>query len=67
MSAAWLTYPLTLTGGREFECGDFTTEQCDYYMQRWHFWLVMVIFSSSDTIYSRLLGTLRIMSLLCQP
>ncbi|KAF1949762.1 hypothetical protein CC80DRAFT_483814 [Byssothecium circinans] len=36
----WLTYPLQLHGSREFECGDFTAEKCEYYMQRWHFWYI---------------------------
>ncbi|KAF2117467.1 ferric reductase like transmembrane component-domain-containing protein [Lophiotrema nucula] len=39
-SMAWLTYPLALTGSREFECGDFTAEECSYYKQRWHFWYI---------------------------
>ncbi|KAF1922874.1 putative ferric-chelate reductase [Didymella exigua CBS 183.55] len=38
--ASWLTYPLQLTGGREFTCEKFTEEQCSYYMQRWHFWYI---------------------------
>jgi hypothetical protein len=38
MSAAWLTYPLTLDSGREFECDPLTTDQCDFYKERWHFW-----------------------------
>jgi hypothetical protein len=38
MNAAWLTPPVTLTGMRMFDCGEFTTEECDYYKQRWHFW-----------------------------
>ena len=38
--ASWLTYPLQLTGSREFTCEEFTEEQCSYYMQRWHFWSV---------------------------
>ncbi|KAI9702715.1 MAG: hypothetical protein M1820_006099 [Bogoriella megaspora] len=37
---AWLTAPLQLTGSREFTCDEFTTEQCDFYMQRWHFWYI---------------------------
>lgn len=36
--ASWLTYPLQLTGSREFTCDGFTEEHCSYYMQRWHFW-----------------------------
>ncbi|PYH43009.1 ferric reductase family protein [Aspergillus saccharolyticus JOP 1030-1] len=40
MSAAWLTSPVQLTGSRDFTCDGFTTEECDYYMQRWHFWYV---------------------------
>ncbi|RAK81737.1 ferric reductase family protein [Aspergillus fijiensis CBS 313.89] len=40
MSAAWLTPPVQLTGSRKFTCDGFTTEQCDYYMQRWHFWYI---------------------------
>ncbi|KAF2641379.1 hypothetical protein P280DRAFT_517583 [Massarina eburnea CBS 473.64] len=40
MSMAWLTFPLQLDGSREFECGDFTAEQCDFYTQRWHFWYI---------------------------
>ncbi|OJJ95982.1 hypothetical protein ASPACDRAFT_126255 [Aspergillus aculeatus ATCC 16872] len=40
MSAAWLTSPVQLTGSREFTCDGFTTEQCDYYIQRWHFWYI---------------------------
>ncbi|KAF2005043.1 putative ferric-chelate reductase [Amniculicola lignicola CBS 123094] len=40
MSLAWLTYPLTLTGMRMFECGDFTEEDCTYYKQHWHFWYI---------------------------
>ena len=38
MSLAWLTYPLELEGSRAFMCDPLTTEECDYYMQRWHFW-----------------------------
>lgn len=38
--ASWLTYPLQLTGSREFECGTKTKEQCDYITQRWHFWYI---------------------------
>lgn len=38
--ASWLTYPLQLTGSRDFVCDKFTEEQCSYYMQRWHFWCV---------------------------
>ncbi|KAJ4984355.1 ferric reductase transmembrane [Stagonosporopsis vannaccii] len=38
--ASWLTYPLQLTGSREFACDGFTEEQCSYYMQRWHFWYI---------------------------
>lgn len=41
MSAAWLTMPLMFTGSRMFECGDYTKEQCDFYVQRWHFWSVL--------------------------
>ncbi|KFY03171.1 hypothetical protein O988_01655 [Pseudogymnoascus sp. VKM F-3808] len=37
---AWLTSPIQLTGSREFTCDGFTTEQCDFYMQRWHFWYI---------------------------
>ncbi|OJI84633.1 hypothetical protein ASPTUDRAFT_40641 [Aspergillus tubingensis CBS 134.48] len=40
MSAAWLTPPVELTGSRAFTCDGFTTEQCDYYMERWHFWYI---------------------------
>ncbi|KAF2995645.1 hypothetical protein E8E13_000493 [Curvularia kusanoi] len=38
--ASWLTYPLQLTGSREFTCDKFTEEQCNFYMQRWHFWYI---------------------------
>jgi hypothetical protein len=38
MNAAWLSYPLALTGMRMFECDDLSEAECDYYMQRWHFW-----------------------------
>ncbi|KAF7562309.1 hypothetical protein G7046_g1822 [Stylonectria norvegica] len=38
--ASWLTSPLQLTGSREFTCDGFTEEQCEYYMQRWHFWYI---------------------------
>jgi hypothetical protein len=41
MNAAWLTPPVTLTGMRMFECGELTTEECDYYKQRWHFWFAI--------------------------
>jgi hypothetical protein len=41
MSMVWLTYPLALTGSREFECADMTEADCDYYKQHWHFWYVM--------------------------
>ncbi|KAJ5635172.1 uncharacterized protein N7484_008485 [Penicillium longicatenatum] len=40
MAASWLTSPIQLTGSREFTCDGFTTEQCDYYMHRWHFWYI---------------------------
>ncbi|KAN0099603.1 Ferric reductase like transmembrane component domain containing protein [Hyaloscypha variabilis] len=40
MSLAWLTYPLQLDSGRAFECDPLTTEQCDFYKQRWHFWYI---------------------------
>lgn len=40
MSAAWLTHPLQLDGSRTFQCDPLTTEECDYYMQRWHFWYI---------------------------
>ncbi|ETN44396.1 uncharacterized protein HMPREF1541_10576 [Cyphellophora europaea CBS 101466] len=36
--AAWLTSPVQLHGSRAFSCDDFTSEQCQYYRQRWHFW-----------------------------
>ncbi|KAH6641959.1 FAD-binding domain-containing protein [Boeremia exigua] len=38
--ASWLTYPLQLTGSRDFTCDGFTEEQCNYYMHRWHFWYI---------------------------
>ncbi|KAJ5986303.1 hypothetical protein N7451_010668 [Penicillium sp. IBT 35674x] len=40
MAASWLTSPVQLTGSREFTCDGFTTEQCEYYMHRWHFWYI---------------------------
>ncbi|KAF2866942.1 ferric reductase like transmembrane component-domain-containing protein [Massariosphaeria phaeospora] len=40
MNMAWLTAPLALHGSRDFECSDFTPEQCDYYKNRWHFWYI---------------------------
>ncbi|KAJ5701255.1 hypothetical protein N7488_008803 [Penicillium malachiteum] len=40
MAAAWLTLPVELTGSREFTCDGFTTEACEYYMHRWHFWYI---------------------------
>lgn len=40
--ASWLTYPLQLTGSREFTCDGFTEEQCSYYMQKWHYWYVIL-------------------------
>ncbi|KAJ5752731.1 hypothetical protein N7520_009648 [Penicillium odoratum] len=46
MSAAWLTSPVQLTGSREFTCDGFTTEQCEYYVHRWHFWYI------ADHVYS---------------
>jgi hypothetical protein len=36
--AAWLTAPVQLEGSREFTCDPLTTEQCEWYMERWHFW-----------------------------
>jgi len=45
----WLTYPLALVGSREFECGDMTVEDCDYYKQHWHFWYEMNWFLGSTT------------------
>ncbi|RYN67303.1 hypothetical protein AA0117_g11645 [Alternaria alternata] len=38
--ASWLTYPLQLTGSRDFTCDGFTEQQCSYYMQKWHFWYI---------------------------
>lgn len=46
MSAAWLTYPLQLEGSRAFECDELTTEECDYYMHRWHFWYLTMSHTS---------------------
>ncbi|KAJ5698008.1 hypothetical protein N7462_000013 [Penicillium macrosclerotiorum] len=46
MAASWLTLPVQLTGSREFTCDGFTMEQCDYYMQRWHFWYI------ADLVYA---------------
>ncbi|KAF2672745.1 hypothetical protein BT63DRAFT_135537 [Microthyrium microscopicum] len=40
MSLAWLTPPVTLTGGRMFVCDPLTPEQCAWYMQRWHYWYI---------------------------
>ncbi|OBT68013.1 hypothetical protein VE03_01560 [Pseudogymnoascus sp. 23342-1-I1] len=40
--ASWLTAPVQLTGSRDFTCDGFgfTSEQCDFYQQRWHFWYI---------------------------
>jgi hypothetical protein len=50
MSAAWLTYPLAFTGMRMFECGDLTTEECDYYKERWHFWYAISRYCCRTTV-----------------
>ena len=47
MSLAWLTYPLQLDSGRAFECDPLTTEQCDFYKQRWHFWYEIICYAVS--------------------
>jgi hypothetical protein len=46
VSAALLTPGMTLTGMSMFECGEFTTEECAYYTQRWHFWFAIFTFIS---------------------
>ncbi|KAE8451687.1 hypothetical protein EG329_003144 [Mollisiaceae sp. DMI_Dod_QoI] len=38
--AAWLTAPVQLEGSRDFMCDPLTTEQCEWYMERWHFWYI---------------------------
>lgn len=38
MSLAWLTPPVQLHGSRMFMCDPLTTEECDWYKKRWHFW-----------------------------
>ncbi|PVH69992.1 hypothetical protein DL98DRAFT_149286 [Cadophora sp. DSE1049] len=50
MNPAWLTYPLALTGSRAFDCGDFTEEECDFYMQRWHFWYIADLVFALPTV-----------------
>jgi hypothetical protein len=36
--AGWISAPVQLHSSREFECDPLTTEECDWYKQRWHFW-----------------------------
>ena len=36
--SAWLSPPVHLHSSREFECEDFSDEDCRYYRHRWHFW-----------------------------
>jgi hypothetical protein len=48
---AWLTYPLQLHGSREFECGDLTTAECDYYKEKWHFWYAYAFSITSQWYY----------------
>ncbi|KAH7419673.1 ferric reductase like transmembrane component-domain-containing protein [Cadophora sp. MPI-SDFR-AT-0126] len=50
MNPAWLTFPLALTGSRTFECGDFTEEECTFYMQRWHFWYIADLVFALPTV-----------------
>ncbi|KAK5218922.1 Ferric/cupric reductase transmembrane component 7 [Exophiala xenobiotica] len=38
--ASWLTQPVQLHSSRAFSCDGFTSEQCNYYQQRWHFWYI---------------------------
>lgn len=66
MNPAWLTYPLALTGSRAFECGDFTEEECSFYMQRWHFWFVQPIYDLSVHELTTYLGISQIWCLRCQ-
>ncbi|KAK5110267.1 hypothetical protein LTR62_006120 [Meristemomyces frigidus] len=34
----WLTTPVQLHGSRDYECGQNSTAECDYYQHYWHFW-----------------------------
>ncbi|PQE06928.1 hypothetical protein CJF32_00009203 [Rutstroemia sp. NJR-2017a WRK4] len=36
--AGWISAPVQLHSSREFECDPLTTEECDWYKKRWHFW-----------------------------
>lgn len=42
MNAAWLSGPIQLHSSRAFECDELTTDECDWYKQRWHYWYVNI-------------------------
>ncbi|KAI1540796.1 hypothetical protein PtrSN001C_004761 [Pyrenophora tritici-repentis] len=49
MNAAWLSSPVVLTGMRMPSCAKKIPAECAYYKQRWHFWSVPLLSSSSQS------------------